>query len=197
MVDALTVIEREHRRLGAVLACLVALTDEVDERDARPDFATFRAIFAYLGSFLDRFHHPKEDAYLFRALLKRRPEARAAIAAIEAEHAREPSMLAKMRATLDDYERDRTTDAFNAFRNAVRDYVEFERAHAHGEERDIFPLAREYLLEGDWAEIDAAFQAHDDPLFGDQPSAEFQDLFTAIVERIPAPHGFGAKWDKE
>lgn len=197
MSKALTIIEREHRNLGALLFCLESLVEDIEKRGAVPDFGIFRTIFEYIGSFLDRYHHPKEDAYLFRRLRARHPDAGSAIDAIEAEHVRGPSLLAGMRATLEAYALHPAPGTFEVFRDAVRDYVEFERAHAHREEAEIFPLARKHLTDEDWEAIANAFTAHEDPLFGDEPAREFRDLFSVIVGRVPAPHGLAPSWPRQ
>ena len=196
MSDALAIIGREHRNLGSLLTCLESLVEDIEERHLVPDFAVFNLIFDYLGSYLDRYHHPKEDSHLFRALRARDPEAAAAIDALQAEHEQEPAMLAKMTGAMADY-RVEGHSAFQRFRNAAKAYIEFERRHVATEEGDIFERARQHLTAEDWAEIDAAFRANDDPLFGETPAGRYRALFTEISARVPAPHGFGRPWPTE
>ena len=43
-------------------------------------------MLSYIDTFPERYHHPKEDAYLFKRLLARCPEAQPVIAALETEH---------------------------------------------------------------------------------------------------------------
>jgi branched-chain amino acid transport system ATP-binding protein len=196
MADALAIISREHRNLGSLLICLESLIEDIEERHLVPDFAVFDLMFDYFASYLDRYHHPKEDAHLFRALRTRDPGAAAVIDALQAEHEREPAMLAKMTGAMADY-RVEGEPAFQRFRNAAKAYIEFERRHAATEEADIFERARRHLTADDWAEINAAFQANDDPLFGDAPAARYRALFTEISARVPAPHGLGRPWPAE
>ncbi len=196
MKDALTIVHREHVNLRALLSCLESLVDDMEHRGMVPDLSVFALIFNYLGSYLDRYHHPKEDAYLFKALRQRDPEAGAIIDASEEQHRQEPSMLAKVRTALDDYSRNGAS-AMPRFRSAIRGYVEFERNHAMMEEEQVFQRAKETLTEEDWAEIDAAFQSNDDPLFGDEPTQRFRSLFTEISARVPAPHGLARSWPKQ
>ena len=42
-----------------------------------------------------------------------------------------------------------------------------------------------------FAAIDAAFEDHDDPLFGAQRSDDFRELFRRIVNLAPPPIGVG------
>jgi hypothetical protein len=60
------------------------------------------------------------------------------------------------------------------------------------EESEILPTARRVLDEADWAELDAAFAAHRDPLTGHEPSEEYRPLFQRILMQAPAPIGLGA-----
>ena len=57
------------------------------------------------------------------------------------------------------------------------------------EEKQIFPLARTHLTAEDWAAIDAAFLANDNPWQG--AAGEYAALFTRIVNEAPAPVGLG------
>ncbi|MCP4330124.1 MAG: hemerythrin domain-containing protein [Alphaproteobacteria bacterium] len=193
MPHALAIIQQEHRNLRALLNCLESLVDDVAKNDLLPDLAVFDLIFDYLGSYLDRYHHPKEDTYLFAALRKRDPGAAVAIDALEAEHRMEPSMLAKMRTALEDY-RSNGAPALPRLRDAIRAYVEFERSHAMKEEDEIFSRAKSVLTEEDWVAIEDAFAANEDPLFGEGPTHRYRTLFTEISSRVPAPHGFGRAW---
>ena len=43
-------------------------------------------------------------------------------------------------------------------------------------------------------EIDAAFGENEDPMFGQDWSNEFSELFNDIVNRLPAPLGLGEAW---
>ena len=49
-----------------------AMKKEIDD-GKHPDFGIFHGLFTYIDRFLDRFHHPKENHYLFPKLLARAP----------------------------------------------------------------------------------------------------------------------------
>jgi hypothetical protein len=61
------------------------------------------------------------------------------------------------------------------------------------EEQALLPLAEKHLTAEDWAAIEAAFAANDDPLAG-AAERDFQHLFQRIAEIAPAPVGLGAPW---
>ena len=71
MSRAISIIKQEHLNYLALLQCLGHLADEARESRSAPDLTLFHNIVDYIESFLNRFHHPNEDDYLFRALLLR------------------------------------------------------------------------------------------------------------------------------
>ena len=174
------------------MQCLGHLANEAREPGAEPDLRPFHSIIDYIESFLNRFHHPKEDDYLFRALLKRHPECQALIQRLHQQHAEGDDLLRDLKVALANCESDGEA-AWTRFAEVVGRYREHQYNHMRREEMEALPLAREHLTEEDWQEIDAAFCAHDDPLFGDDRSAEYRRLYSKIVAMAPAPYGFGDK----
>jgi hypothetical protein len=75
------------------------------------------------------------------------------------------------------------------FREAVNRYYDFQWQHVAEEESEVIPLALEALPAEDWAAIDSAFAANDNPWEG--PAGKFKQLFTRIVTIAPAPIGVG------
>jgi hemerythrin-like domain-containing protein len=190
MPIAIDIIKKEHRNYVAVLQCLEGVMRDVERGAASPDFVLFEAILDYIESFLDTFHHPKEDRFLFSALRKRHPQAEPLLAKLEAQHEEGYQRLKDLKAALQAYEAEGTAKA-EAFFEAVRSYHAFEWNHMRSEEMEVIPLAREHVPAEDWAEIDEAFNDHEDPLFGDKPQAKFKALLSKIVRMAPAPHGYG------
>ncbi len=79
-----------------------------------------------------------------------------------------------------------------AFESALHKYMDFYLGHMTLEEEVILPEAERVLSAADWAEIDAAFAQNADPLTGKYPPpAEYEQLFSMIVQRAPAPIGLG------
>ncbi len=70
-------------------------------------------------------------------------------------------------------------------------YAAFHWEHMRKEEVEVMPAAEQHLLPEDWAEIDAAFGSHGDPLFGADAETEFGTLFRRIVDLAPPPIGVG------
>ncbi len=189
---AISIIKSEHRNLGAVLYSLEKLIEELDQ-GKQADFVIFHGLLTYIDRFLDRYHHPKENQYLFPKLLERAPETRDIVEALVLQHAEGESLFIEMQKALSAYEFMGEPE-FPPFRDAVLRYTGFERNHALQEEREILPRARDAFEAGDWEMIDAAFESNQDPLFGEHWSEEFSELLEKLVNRLPAPLGLGDVW---
>jgi branched-chain amino acid transport system ATP-binding protein len=189
-MKAVAIIKAEHRNLESVLFTLGHLVKEIEKNKAVP-LNVFHGIIYYLDSFLDKYHHPKENKYLFPALLERHPESRQIIEELGKQHGRGERMLLDVVKTLSAFEF-LGDSGFAGFRDAVQDYIEFERTHIHLEETEILPMAKQYLSDSDWIPIEKAFLCNEDPLFGTAPSTEFQTLFHSLSSLIPAPYGLGS-----
>src|ERR1700681_1621609 len=80
LMKAIRIIRDEHRSLAAVLHGMLYLIREIGERGIKPDFNVLGAMVYYIDAVPERFHHPKEDKYLFALLRARWPEARPLLA---------------------------------------------------------------------------------------------------------------------
>ncbi|TCO81441.1 branched-chain amino acid transport system ATP-binding protein [Plasticicumulans lactativorans] len=191
-MEALRIIRNEHVSMTRLLDLLERLRDELAaDADARPDVELFESVFEYLMSFGDRLHHPKEDEYLFKALRARDPAANALIEELEHHHREGPRAMEKLSQSLQRFA-ELGAPARDEFLERLTRYVQLSRSHMALEERELMPLAEQRLTTIDWAEIDRAFAANDDPLFGDEVRAEFRALHTRLVHLAPAPFGLGA-----
>ena len=189
-MQALRVIENEHRSLAAVLHGMLHMVREIREHGAMPSFETFGAMVYYIDAFPEHFHHPKEDRYLFRLLRKRCPQAGALLDQLEEQHRIGAQKIRALEQALTRYQNG-GDDEFPRFAAAVDDYAEFHWKHMSDEENEILPLARKHLTAEDWTAIDAAFLGHADPLVGLEAGAEYRALFTRIVSFAPPPIGVG------
>lgn len=177
-MNALTVIRREHRDLGMTLLSFDSLLKSVERKQHKPDPTIFRATVSYLDSFLNQFHHPKEDEYLFPALERRYPASGELIHALQNDHRNGDRFCRKLGEALARYESGEAE--FEVFSDAAFDYIKYERRHIKKEEMELLPLAEAHLEASDWEPIDIAFSANDDPMFGDQRKQQYQRLSKLI-----------------
>lgn len=191
-MQSLAIIKSEHRNLGAVLYTLEQLIAHI-EAGRTPRFPVFHGLLLYLDRFLDRYHHPKENDFLFPAILRRVPESKPVLQEIGQQHKEGEDLFVDMLKALSAYEFAGDSE-YPAFRDAVHRYTRFEREHAQREERDVLPLAEAHLQADDWKAIDAAFNDNRDPMFGRERSELFEKLHRDVVALVPAPVGLGAPW---
>jgi hemerythrin-like domain-containing protein len=187
---ALRIICDEHRGLAAVLHGILYLTHEIRDGRGKPNFELLGAMIYYIDAFPERFHHPKEDEYLFRLLRLRRPETAPLLDRLEAEHRVGAEKIRTLEQALARYQQG-GDDEFSNFLAVVDGYAAFHWNHMKTEEKEVLPLAEKYLSAGDWEAIDAAFLGHSDPLLGAEAGAEYDALFTRIVNLAPPPIGLG------
>jgi branched-chain amino acid transport system ATP-binding protein len=169
---------------------MLHLVREIRDRNAVPSFEALGAMIYYIDAFPERFHHPKEDRYLFRTLRARYPDAAPLIDRLEEEHRVGAHKIRTLEQALARYQSGGQRE-FAQFAAAVDDYAEFHWKHMRAEENELIPLAKKQLTAEDWAEIDKAFLGNADPLVGVDAGKEYRDLFTRIVNLAPSPIGLG------
>jgi hemerythrin-like domain-containing protein len=189
-VKALRIIRDEHRTLAAVLHGMLHLVRQIGEGGARSDPKVLDAMVYYIDTFPERYHHPKEDRYLFRILRQRCAEAGPLIDRLETEHRAGSEKIRALEQALTRFHAGGKTE-FTNFRTAVEAYAKFHWDHMQAEERELLPLAEKYLTAADWSEIDTAFEGHADPLLGADVAEQYDALFSRIVNLAPPPIGVG------
>ncbi len=188
---ATRIIREEHAALSAMLRSIVQLLALHRRRGSLPDFAALRAMLFYVDEFPEKRHHRKESELLFPKLRARTPLSRALLDRLDEDHGHGERMIRDLEHALLGFEMMGDTRR-QAFEDATNRYVDFYLDHMAVEEKQILPLADKVLTDADWAEIDAAFSTNRDPLTGHAPEAEYDALFTRIVNIVPAPIGLGA-----
>jgi len=191
MSGPLSQLYEEHSSLAAVLHAMASLVREVREHDKRIDPKVFRAILYYLDVFTEREHHWKEEAVLFPRIRQRTHDADAILDELACEHEAGESAIRELEHAFVRYE-EYGDNEFAPFGAAVDRYVKRYREHMRKEEREVMPLAQRVLTSQDWADIEAAFASHHDPLAGASPETKYDQLFSRIVMLVPAPLGLGA-----
>ena len=194
MQNAIRIINDEHRSISAVLSGLKSLAQMAQDSRLRPEFEVFRAMIYYIDAFPERMHHPKEDEHLFARLLQRKPDARALVEGLKAEHALGGQLVRDLEQALLEFEETWPQGA-EKFAAAVENYSQFHWLHMGKEENELMPLARKALTAEDWAAIEAAFAGNQDPI-ADLREKDFDKLYQRIVNLAPAPIGLGDRWKK-
>lgn len=189
MPTTLRALYEEHESISAVLHALQYLVREL-EQGRRVDPRVFRQILYYLDVFPERFHHPKEDELLFKAVRTRSRAADEVIARLEKWHAAGAGAIRQLEQAMLRWEAGGDGE-LRAFVQAATGFVAGYREHMRLEEDELMPLARQVLTTSDWAGIEAAFAQHRDPLHGATAQADPAKLFRRILYAAPPPIGLG------
>lgn len=176
--------------MAAVLQGMLYIVREIRDRGRAPDFQLLGAMLYYLDAFPERFHHPKEDQYLFALLRARAPAAAPVLDRLRAEHDSGAERIRFLQQALSRYEQGGSAE-FAAFAAAVEGYAAFHWEHMRCEEKEVIPMAEKQLTAGDWQTIDAVFAGHTDPLFGVVADEAYHKLFQRILNLAPPPIGVG------
>ena len=192
MSIGLNIVAAEHQRLEAILACLASIVHDTTKPLTASSIETIDTLLCYIEDFIYAFHHPKEDGYLFPAIIKRCPDCADAIAELETQHLEGARTLVSLRELVDQVKaHPNNAETLQELAIAVQLYVRFEQDHMKFENTHVYSLARDRLTAEDWAPIDEAFTNHNDPVFGDKSSEELRRRFSGIVAHAPEPHGLG------
>jgi len=187
----LKIIREEHSALAAMLRSILMLLARHRRQGTLPDFGALRAMLFYVDEFPEKRHHRKESELLFPKLRARTPLSRDLLDRLDDDHARGERRIRDVEHALLAFEM-LGESRREAFEKAVERYADFYLAHMAVEEREILPLAARVLTQDDWADLDKAFDTNRDPMTGYAPDAEYSELFTRIVNAVPAPIGLGA-----
>lgn len=187
---ALQVIRDEHAAVSAVLRSMLQMMERGPDEEPERFFDVLRAMLFYIDEFPERLHHPKESDLLFPKVARVAPELLPVIQKLEDDHMQGENRVRELQHLLLAWELlgDGRRAAFD---EAARRYVEFYLSHMRMEETQVLPVAQKQLSEADWTQLDAAFQAHRDPLASGERDPAYDRLFTRIVMRAPAPIGVG------
>jgi len=187
---ALKIIHDEHAALAVMLRTMGVLLAAYRKHGTAPDFALLRAMLFYVDEFPERLHHTKETAMLFPLLRGRAPALAPVLDRLDADHARSGEAIRELEHALLGFEMMGEARR-DAFEQALDAYVRLCLEHMRIEESEVLPLAQQLLGDDDWVALDAAFRENRDPLTGHAPTDDYRELFTRIVDKVPAPFGLG------
>jgi len=191
MPRSLQIIRDEHASLAAMLQSMRMLVERGPDEGRKNFFDVLRAMLFYIDEYPERLHHPKESNLLFPKVVKASPRVLGAIDRLERDHMHSEKAARELQHLLLAWEL-LGPSRRPAFQEAFSKYIDFYLDHMNMEEEVILPEAEKVLSPAEWSEIDAAFEKNADPLTGKYPpTAEYEKLFSLIVQRAPAPIGLG------
>lgn len=188
--SALRIIRDEHHALAALLTSIALLLAQHRRDGTLPEFDVLRAMLFYLDEFPEQQHHRKESELLFPLLRVRAPETAAVLDRLDRDHVSGERAIRDLEHELLAFEM-MGESRRHTFEQSVQHYLDFYHAHMRLEEEAVLPVAQRVLTEADWDVLDRAFEQNRDPLTGFAPKAEYEKLFSRIVNITPAPIGLG------
>jgi hemerythrin-like domain-containing protein len=189
--ESLRIIRDEHMALAAMLRSLQQLVRHGTGTDEARFFDTVQAMLFYIDEFPERLHHPKESDLLFPRVARLAPEVMEVIDRLEQDHMRGEASVRELQHQLLAW---KLMGAARRpeFVQALDRYIGFYLEHMKIEETQILPLAEKRFTPEDWAALDEAFAANQDPLTGKYtPQPLYEKLFQRILHDAPAPIGLG------
>ncbi len=178
MSDSIAFWHAEHVNFAALLNRLEAELERFHKGES-PDYELMLDIMFYMTHYPDVLHHPKEDL-AFARIKERQPGARAIVDELAGQHAQLKETGEALLHALDEI-----IDGSITSREHVeapgRAYLSEFRRHMIIEETAILPVAAKLLSDDDWAEINAAIQHIDDPLFGKKAEVRYAALRRKIA----------------
>ncbi len=188
MKNLLDALWNEHRSIAAVLHAMTQVMRNAGPQGRNLDPKLLRAMLYYLDVFPERVHHPKEERYLFAAIRRRTHDADHVLKALARDHEQGEQAIRSLEQALVRYEQGGAAE-FEALREALMRFVAGYREHMRKEEQEIMPIAQRVLGDAEWAELNAEWAAHHDPLAGIESGDDYERLLDRIIELAPAPLG--------
>jgi len=188
MKTLLDALWNEHRSIAAVLHAMTQVLRNAGPQGQDLDPKLLRAMLYYLEVFPERVHHPKEEQYLFAAIRRRTHDADDVLVALAREHEEGEQAIRSLEQALLRYEQGGAAE-FEPLREALTRFVAGYREHLRKEEQEVMPIAQRVLGDTEWAELNAEWAAHHDPLAGIESGDEYERLLDRIVELAPPPLG--------
>jgi len=177
MLDAITVLQQEHRKIGKVLGLLRQQATNLS-LGGNANHRLLDRAFEYLSGYPDQCHHPKEDV-LYRKLVSRFPDSAQSLKNLVEEHEKLAAMTRDLHQVIDGAD----SSALNeALADRLRAFLDFYHDHMLTEEQRFFPLALHRLSRNDFAEID--FTLFDDPdsALNREAEKKYADLSDEIAQ---------------
>jgi len=180
---AVATIKAEHRALGAILHTLQDLLGKVAAGHASPDFGLLSAVLYYIDDFQERFHHPKEEEYLFKSLNAATLDFDDVINGLQTAHVHGAHAVSQLHRYLVHYQGG-ACGGLDTLKAEVDAYAAHMAEHMRCEE-ELLERARDAIGEAGWARIAAAFDENDDPVFGNNRREEFRRLYQRLQLLAP------------
>jgi hemerythrin-like domain-containing protein len=178
MVNSLYTLKHEHRVIERALHALEGVCSRLEWGQAVPP-EVLSQLVDFISVFADRFHHGKEETYLFPILeIQGVVRQGGPLAMIAQEHRIESELTAEMRGAVEGY-REVDPEARQRFVSAARCYVNHLTGHIEREETILFRLASEMIDDKSTELLREGFACAQSE-FGREASERYERLASAL-----------------
>jgi hemerythrin-like domain-containing protein len=167
-------LKHEHRIIGQVLRALEGICIRLELNEAVPVEALVHTL-DFVQIYADRFHHEKEETYLFPALQQCGLQAQSGpLEFLRQEHQIERQLLIDLGAAITAYQHG-DESAKHRISEIARNYCDHLINHMGREDAILFTLAEELLDEATKTSITSAF-AQAEQGFGKKSVAHYEEI---------------------
>ncbi len=177
---SITILQYDH---GIVRQVLDMMGELVRTHRAPQHVPELKEAVAFMEQFLDRFHHTKEELFLFPAAARECPKIAVALDRLKEEHAEAREMIGTI---LDAIE----ADDVETMEEEIRKLVDLMTVHISEEENQVFPIIENELqLETD-TNIHAQYEKFTVKEFSKDYYQAAEEFANDIQERLLGPGYF-------
>lgn len=189
-MNALDMIKDEHRLIRRYLDNMEVATDFIHEGEQMPE-ELFNLFLDFSKSFVDSFHHFKEEYVLFLKLAEKKGGAiDGQIVSLRDQHERGRNFLKKIHRSLPGYLKKDESASANLCEN-MGYFVLLQKQHLNRENHVFIPMAREAFSAEELQEFTDVFEQQDVKLGGDVFKKSEKQVDT-IAEKMKEQ--FGARY---
>jgi hemerythrin-like domain-containing protein len=175
------VLEREHRFIMHVAACMVLLAEDLG-KGQEISTATLADILEFLRTFADQCHHGKEEDYLFRILEKKGVPAKGCpLGVLKMEHDQARSLVAQFATLSAQYAKDGSER--EALQTTLLRLVELYKGHIWKEDYLLFPMTNKVLSTKEQETLTEQFEQMDLRM-GTDVSNGFEELAAKLQREV-------------
>ena len=169
---------QDHHNIERVLMLMRMQLDFLREADGK-GLALLTNAANYLIHYPGLLHHPLEEL-MFERVVANEASTQGVLAQLRREHAALAADACDLVARIG-LQQMGGGDGREALRSAGCEYVLSYDRHMRYEEREVFPLAGDFLSAQQWDEIGAKLVYNHDPLFSPESLALYDNLFDALM----------------
>lgn len=170
---------RDHQNIRALLGVLEAEIGALLEGEGAPRLDLLVEGLHYLTSYIDAYHHAREDA-AFELAAQRDERVEDVIREVARQHVAIVEAGAHLLSSLESATMDAPVPK-TRLRSEAKAYLDGLRNHLRYEEVEILPRVGALLDAEDWRAVDARVGRRADPLFGPTVEARYRALFESIT----------------